>query len=112
MQEAKYLAADAERKYEEVARKLNMMENDLDKALLKADNSENKIIDLEMELKVVGDNMKCMEVIFTIIVEGCCLIVWECGWFIVPAPSRSHKITVKKIFFCFLNVKLPSENQL
>ena len=66
MQEAKYLAADAERKYEEVARKLNMMENDLDKALLKADNSENKIIDLEMELKVVGDNMKCMEVIFTI----------------------------------------------
>ena len=56
------MAADAERKYEEVARKLNMMENDLDKALLKADGSENKIIDLEMELKVVGDNMKCMEV--------------------------------------------------
>merc|ERR1719225_2449299 len=51
--EAKYLAADAERKYEEVARKLNMMENDLVKALGKADNSENKIIDLEMELKVV-----------------------------------------------------------
>ena len=39
-----------------------MMENDLDKALMKADSSENKIIDLEMELKVVGDNMKCMEV--------------------------------------------------
>ena len=39
-----------------------MMENDLVKALGKADNSENKIIDLEMELKVVGDNMKCMEV--------------------------------------------------
>ena len=61
-QEAKYLAGDAERKYEEVARKLNMMENDLEKALVKADSSENKIIDLEMELKVVGDNMKCMEV--------------------------------------------------
>ena len=57
------MAADAERKYEEVARKLNMMENDLDKALMKADSSENKIIDLEMELKVVGDNMKCMEVL-------------------------------------------------
>ena len=56
------MAADAERKYEEVARKLNMMENDLDKALNKADSSENKIIELEMELKVVGDNMKCMEV--------------------------------------------------
>ena len=61
-QEAKFLAGDAERKYEEVARKLNMMENDLDKALNKADSSENKIIELEMELKVVGDNMKCMEV--------------------------------------------------
>merc|ERR1712020_302162 len=34
------------------------MENDLEKALVKADSSENKI----MELKVVGDNMKCMEV--------------------------------------------------
>ena len=45
-----------------MARKLNMMENDLDKALNKADSSENKIIELEMELKVVGDNMKCMEV--------------------------------------------------
>ena len=33
LQEAKYLAADAERKYEEVARKMNMMENDLGKAL-------------------------------------------------------------------------------
>ena len=61
-QEAKFLAGDAERKYEEVARKLNMMENDLEKALVKADSSENKIIELEMELKVVGDNMKCMEV--------------------------------------------------
>ena len=46
-----------------------MMENDLDKALMKADSSENKIIDLEMELKVVGDNMKCMEVILRIILK-------------------------------------------
>ena len=61
-QEAKYLAADAERKYEEVARKMNMMENDLQKALNRADNSEDKIIEFEMELKVVGDNMKAMEV--------------------------------------------------
>ena len=41
-----------------------MMENDLEKALVKADSSENKILELEMELKVVGDNMKCMEVCF------------------------------------------------
>jgi hypothetical protein len=36
MQEAKYLAADAERKYEEVARKLNMLETDLLKAMLRS----------------------------------------------------------------------------
>merc|ERR1712215_469426 len=62
LKEAKYLAADAERKYEEVARKMNMMDNDLQKALHQADNSEDKIIELEMELKIVGDNMKAMEV--------------------------------------------------
>jgi hypothetical protein len=32
----KYLAADAERKYEEVARKLNMLETDLLKAMLRS----------------------------------------------------------------------------
>ena len=41
---------------------MNMMDNDLQKALNKADNSEDKIIELEMELKIVGDNMKAMEV--------------------------------------------------
>ena len=61
-QEAKYLAADAERKYEEVARKMNMMENDLGRAANRADHSEDKIVELEVELKVVGDNMKAMEV--------------------------------------------------
>merc|ERR1719414_2163081 len=39
-----------------------MMENDLQKALNRADNSEDKIIEFEMELKIVGDNMKAMEV--------------------------------------------------
>ena len=68
------MAADAERKYEEVARKMNMMENDLQKALNRADNSEDKIIEFEMELKIVGDNMKAMEVS----VFCCCLI--ECNW--------------------------------
>ena len=35
VQEAKYLAGDAERKWEEVARKLNMLETDHNKALNK-----------------------------------------------------------------------------
>merc|ERR1711974_564022 len=43
--EAKYLAADAERKYEEVARKMNMMENDLEKAMNRAEGCEDKIVD-------------------------------------------------------------------
>lgn len=60
--EAKFLAVDAERKYEEVARKMNMMEHDLEKAMTRADNSEEKIVDREHELKVIGDNMKAMEV--------------------------------------------------
>ena len=61
-QEAKYLAVDAERKYEEVARKMNMMENDLEKAMNRAEGCEDKIVDREHELKVIGDNMKAMEV--------------------------------------------------
>jgi len=39
-----------------------MMENDLEKAMARADGSEDKIIDREHELKVIGENMKAMEV--------------------------------------------------
>merc|ERR1712076_227475 len=56
LKEAKYLAADAERKFEEVARKMNMMENELVKAMTRADISEEKIVEREHELKVIGDN--------------------------------------------------------
>ncbi len=37
----KYLAEDAERKYEEVARKLNMLETDLLKAMLRSSHKIN-----------------------------------------------------------------------
>merc|ERR1712083_1106616 len=49
--EAKYLAADAERKFEEVARKMNMMENELVKAMTRADISEEKAHQREDILK-------------------------------------------------------------
>ena len=62
---------DAERKYEEVARKMNMMENDLEKAMNRAEGCEDKIVDREHELKVIGDNMKAMEVRKT---RKCCSI--------------------------------------
>merc|ERR1719312_2067776 len=41
---------------------MNMLTADLDRALLRADNSEDRIVDREHELKVIGDNMKAMEV--------------------------------------------------
>ena len=44
-----------------------MLENDLVRATVRADNAEDKIIDLEAELKIVGDSMKAMEVIYSII---------------------------------------------
>merc|ERR1712218_148839 len=50
-QEAKYLAVDAERKYEEVARKMNMMENDLEKAMNRAEGCEDKAHQREDILK-------------------------------------------------------------
>ena len=63
-------AVDAERKYEEVARKMNMMENDLEKAMNRAEGCEDKIVDREHELKVIGDNMKAMEVSSTLILTS------------------------------------------
>ena len=41
---------------------MNMMENDLEKAMNRAEGCEDKIVDREHELKVIGDNMKAMEV--------------------------------------------------
>merc|ERR1711874_39467 len=38
------------------------MENDLEKAMNRAEGCEDKIVDREHELKVIGDNMKAMEV--------------------------------------------------
>lgn len=41
---------------------MNMMENDLEKAMNRADGSEDRIVEREHELKVIGENMKAMEV--------------------------------------------------
>ncbi|XP_076669588.1 tropomyosin 1 isoform X13 [Andrena cerasifolii] len=60
--QAKLIAEEADKKYEEVARKLVMMEQDLERAEEKADLSEGKIVELEEELRVVGNNLKSLEV--------------------------------------------------
>ena len=46
------MLAESERKYEDIARKLGRMESDLERSNERADVGENKIIELEEELKV------------------------------------------------------------
>merc|ERR1712029_292481 len=43
-------------------KKLQMVESDLDRAEERADTGETKIIELEEELRVVGNNLKSLEV--------------------------------------------------
>jgi len=53
---------DADRKYEETARKLAITEVDLERSEGRVQTSEAKTIELEEELKVVGNNMKSLEI--------------------------------------------------
>ena len=60
--QAKLIAEEADKKYDECAKKLATVEGDLDRAEERADTSEHKIIELEEELRVVGNNLKSLEV--------------------------------------------------
>ncbi|XP_018564219.1 tropomyosin-1, isoforms 9A/A/B isoform X2 [Anoplophora glabripennis] len=60
--QAKLIAEEADKKYEEVARKLVLMEQDLERAEERAEISDSKIVELEEELRVVGNNLKSLEV--------------------------------------------------
>nr|XP_045617622.1 tropomyosin isoform X6 [Procambarus clarkii] len=60
--QAKHIAEEADKKYEEVARKLAMVEADLERAEERAETGESKIVELEEELRVVGNNLKSLEV--------------------------------------------------
>ncbi|KAG0701377.1 Tropomyosin [Chionoecetes opilio] len=62
LKEARFLAEEADRKYDEVARKLAMVEADLERAEERAESGESKIVELEEELRVVGNNLKSLEV--------------------------------------------------
>ncbi|XP_042900719.1 tropomyosin isoform X5 [Parasteatoda tepidariorum] len=55
LKEAKLMAEEADRKYDEVARKMAMVEADLERAEERAETGENKIVELEEELKIEGD---------------------------------------------------------
>ncbi|XP_037922222.1 uncharacterized protein LOC119658701 isoform X5 [Hermetia illucens] len=62
LKEARFLAEEADKKYDEVARKLAMVEADLERAEERAESGEAKIVELEEELRVVGNNLKSLEV--------------------------------------------------
>merc|ERR1719350_2217246 len=56
------MVEESDIKYDEVARKLAMVEGDHERAQERANQGENKIVDLEEELRVIGENLKALEV--------------------------------------------------
>ena len=55
-------AEDADKKYDEVQKKLGQTETDLERAEERAEVGEIKIVELEEELRVVANNLKSLEV--------------------------------------------------
>jgi len=62
LKEAQYQRTESENKYEALARKLQTMEAEGYKSTEKADGVETNFIDIEVELKVVGQNQQSLEV--------------------------------------------------
>merc|ERR1711976_699285 len=61
LKDARVLAEEADKKYDECAKKLATVESDLERAEERADTSEHKIVELDEELRVVADNLKSLE---------------------------------------------------
>ena len=53
---------DADSKFDDVQKKMMQVEADLDKAEVRGDLGEHKIIEMEEELQVVANNLKSLEV--------------------------------------------------
>merc|ERR1712242_689038 len=51
LKDARILAEEADKKYDDIAKKLQMVESDLDRAEERADTGETKIIELEEDYK-------------------------------------------------------------
>lgn len=62
LKDDKYTLAESERKYEDIARKLATKEDEMARSNERCTGGEKKIIDLEEELKVVGQNLQQLEV--------------------------------------------------
>merc|ERR1711922_67381 len=62
LKSARNQAEDADKKYEEVQKKLVQTEADLERTEERAEVGEIKIVELEEELRVVANNLKSLEV--------------------------------------------------
>lgn len=62
LKDAQYTLTESENKYETLARKLTTMETEAVRSNERAENVECKFIDIEDELKVVGQNQQTLEV--------------------------------------------------
>ena len=62
VKEAKFMAEDSEKKLDEISRRLGVMEEELKRALERAQIAEKTNVNLEEQLKAVGENMKQLEV--------------------------------------------------
>lgn len=60
--EAKMMWQDADKKYDEISRRLGVMEEELRKAVDRGDHSDKRTNEIDEELRVVGENMKSLEV--------------------------------------------------
>merc|ERR1711910_289135 len=62
LSESKITLSDSESKYEDISRKLATLESDAARGNERAKGEEQKIMDIEEELKVVGQNLQTLEV--------------------------------------------------
>uniref|UniRef100_A0A8C0LKX7 Tropomyosin 1 n=1 Tax=Canis lupus dingo TaxID=286419 RepID=A0A8C0LKX7_CANLU len=60
LKEAKHIAEDANRKYEEVAHKLVIIESDLERVEERAELSESQVRQLEEQLRIMDQTLKAL----------------------------------------------------
>merc|ERR1712158_149572 len=62
LRETTKMASDNETKLDELTRKLGVQEDELKRAIERAELAEGKLKDVEQELEAIGDNMKQLEI--------------------------------------------------
>jgi len=62
LKDAQFMHIESERKYEDISRKMATLDADAARGNERADGAEKKIMDLEEELKVVGQNLQQLEI--------------------------------------------------